>query len=249
MNTENDPLGSYFLRYTFLATPYATLVSVAYLWGYWNSFRINIFSFIALSDILKLALVPFLITTIVPAVGYIPTFLLYSWITKTYRFSSVPPPRLILTMKLIFTGGVILILFLAKGSSRWFWLGTLFVAVGRATISRVVVGINASKKFLEDENFRFAVVLLIIAPLLLALAFGRSRAERIFAGTAGTQFVETRLFRDFENQSFVKQELPKAHEKLKFVGAANDYLFFLSLDNSKMYITKFSDVHFLYFSL
>jgi hypothetical protein len=47
-----------YLNYAFLITPYASFMALQYLWGYWGSFKINVFNFITLSDILKLALLP-----------------------------------------------------------------------------------------------------------------------------------------------------------------------------------------------
>jgi hypothetical protein len=58
MATENTDSKIDFFKYAVAITPYAILVALLYLWGSWSSFGINIFNYIALTDILKLALIP-----------------------------------------------------------------------------------------------------------------------------------------------------------------------------------------------
>ncbi|MFC1562333.1 hypothetical protein ACFL4Q_04985 [candidate division KSB1 bacterium] len=45
-------------KYLWLAAPYFIAVGLLYLWAYWSSFGINILEYAALSDVVKVAIIP-----------------------------------------------------------------------------------------------------------------------------------------------------------------------------------------------
>ncbi|WPG22221.1 hypothetical protein SD435_07140 [Kosakonia cowanii] len=45
-------------------TGYLFLLSIAYLWGFWGNFQINILQFISVQDILKASIIPMIVTLV-----------------------------------------------------------------------------------------------------------------------------------------------------------------------------------------
>src|SRR5207253_7010755 len=54
-----------------LITPYAIVVSLLYLFGYWSSFGINILEYVSFPDVLKLAIYPVFLGAVLSTLGII----------------------------------------------------------------------------------------------------------------------------------------------------------------------------------
>jgi hypothetical protein len=247
MTAENSNLESYLLKYTFLVTPYATLISLLYLWGFWSLFKINVFTYIALTDILKLALIPVLYVTFISGFMALTMFFMDSLKAKQAEKRNVVlqpiSPRASNAIN-----AVLAILFSAvlvmNNPSKWAW----FASLGSVLFARILQELQISKRFLSNDNLRYAISLLVVTPLFGSFGLGRKHAQAIFIGDDKSRIVDTKLFREYGSEVFTKKQLFNGQEQLKFIGTANDYIFFISMDNSKVYIARFSDVHFLEFN-
>ena len=85
------------------------------------------------------------------------------------------------------------------------------------------------------------------APLFTAYGVGTQAAQSVLNGKKSSRYVSTTIFREYGNDAFMKKHLLEGQDKLKLIGMAGDYVFFLSADNSMTYIVKFTDLHFFEF--
>jgi hypothetical protein len=54
-----------------ISAPYALLVAVGYLWGYWGAFGLNVLEFVSPGDLVNLALLPFLGSIFFVLIGWV----------------------------------------------------------------------------------------------------------------------------------------------------------------------------------
>jgi hypothetical protein len=243
---EQESFGSNFLKYTVVVTPYATSISLLYLWGYWSLFKINIFAYITLSDILKLAILPLLYIFFVSAVTSFMMFVMDLYKESQLKKHGITPAPLslkfLLITNIILIAIALTIFIFVKDQSRWLWLGIICSIM----LTRFFESLEAFKRVIPDQKLRYGISFLLVTPLCCAFGLGRRDANEIL-GDSPRRIVDTKILREHGTDTFNQKQLLD-QKQLKYVGMANDYVFFLSLDNSKVYIVKFSDLHFLQFS-
>jgi hypothetical protein len=248
MEPEDQINEVHLLKYTFLITPYAAGVSLLYLLGYWGSFRINIFNFISLSDILKLALLPVLYLILCSAVTGTSMYFMTAWKDKQNEKKKMPPqpisPRFSFILNCSLALISIAILVFMSGPDKWIWFG----AINGVIFARVIETLKVSKRIITNDNLRLSIAVLVAVPLLSAFGVGKRNARSVLISDDKSRLIDTKLLREYGSQSFNDKHLLQGQEKLKFVGCAGDYVFLLSVDNSKTYVIKFSDLHYLEFN-
>ncbi len=243
-NTDVNVIESFVVKYAILATPYATVVSLLYLIGYWSTFKINILNFIGLSDILKLALIPILLLFVMT--GILSLFVFYLGFTppvfrqtsNTRLFQSMGRLRTFLFIIFII-GGIVGWIFLAS-EPKWFIISML--VCGTAILGIYYLATKAG--IISDTRIRLLVTLLVVIPVCLAPVVGRRSGQRVMDQPTG-RLVDVKLFREYGSAAFKEKHIFDGQDNLVYLGAANDYVFFLSLDKSKTYVVKFSDLYFL----
>jgi hypothetical protein len=228
-----------YLKYAVVATPYVTATSLMYLLGYWGTFHISILSYISLGDILKLALVPTLYIFAMVGVSAF-TNIIFDLVISTHGVETPLPRKARILINSFFGLSGVLIFIFVKGPDKWF-LGGL---VGAILLTRFLSDRELFKQLISRSSLRYTLGFFIIAPLTTAYGFGKLSAQPILAGKA--KLIETRLFREYGNEAFAKKYLLE-QKKLKFIGIAGDYVFLMTVDNTRVYVVKFSDLHFLEF--
>lgn len=247
MNPPSLTREDYLIKYAFLITPYASAIACLYLLGYWRVFRINVFNFVSLTDILKISVPPLVFILVTSGMLIIVFYFIASIpdrLTRKIRWLNEPIPPL---ANLAFNSTLIVIsitiLIFVKTSDKWIWTGIINAAV----LARIVAEMQALRHFISDTILRFVLALSIATPLFTAFGIGTQAGESVLHGNNPSRYISTNIFREYGNDDFMKKQLLNGQDKLKFVGMAGDYVFFLSVDNSKTYIVKFSDLHFFEF--
>ncbi len=137
----------------------------------------------------------------------------------------------------------IAIVIFVKNSDKWIWTGIINAAV----LARIVAELNALRRLVKESVLRFVLAFSIAAPLFTAFGLGTQAGQSVLHGNKSSRHVSTRIFREYANEAYMKKQLLDGQDKLKLIGMAGDYVFFVSLDNSRTYIVRFTDLHFLEF--
>ena len=247
MNPPSLTREDYLVRYAFLITPYASAIACLYLMGYWRVFRINVFNFVSLTDILKTSVPPLVFILVTSGMLVIVFYFLASIpdrLTRKIRWLNEPIPPL---ANLAFNSTLIVIsitiLLVVETSDKWIWTGIINAAV----LARIVAELNVLRDVVAEATLRFVLTFSIVAPLFTAFGLGTQSAQSVLHRNSPRRYVSTTIFREYGNDAFMKNHLLEGQDKLKFIGMAGEYVFFLSMDNSKTYIVRFSDLHFFEF--
>lgn len=125
---------------------------------------------------------------------------------------------------------------------------SFFWHLGAFAISLILVVTIKDIKILEqiipNPNARRIVIIISLSILPLSFAIGKSNAQRVLAGKS-VKIISSKILKEYGTEVFKSKELLAGQDNLKFVGAAGDYFFFISLDNTNVYAVKYSDVHLL----
>jgi hypothetical protein len=224
-------------------TPYAILICTIYLFGYWSSFGINILEFVSLSDIIKLGIYPLIVGTSAFIIGSLSGLIRpgHSYQGREKEIATVKGihkhTKIIIILMLI-AATVILYLF----SSPDFWYVSSFA------VTLILILTIKDIKMLEPiiPNPIVGSIVLAIGIGLLPMSFGvgKINAHIVLNGKSG-KVVNTKIFKDHGTEPYKSKGLIEGQDTLKFIGAAGDYFFLITLDNSTIYIVKYSDLHFL----
>lgn len=209
--------------YLWLAPFYLLTVGILYLWGYWYSFDINIFEYVALSDVVKVAIIP---------VGSVFIFVLLGFcvgeitVADTFPEGGGKKTKVGIILNKLFP--VFLILYLIvltyylfskpELPGKWIVLPILFMGPPYFMLK----GAGMLKE-INNDSIRSLIIISIVALPLYSFSIGKINAGKILKNKE-YQFIELG-----ENPS---------KEKMKLIGHANNYLFFASMDNKKLMITK-----------
>lgn len=247
MNAPNLTREDYLIRYAFLITPYASAIACLYLQGYWRVFKINIFNFVSLTDILKMSVAPFAFILVTSGMLIIVFYFIVSIpnrLPRRIRWFNEPIPPL---ANLVFNSTLIVIsiaiLVLVNNPDKWIWSGLINAAV----LSRIVAELNVLRHVVSETPLRFVLVFSITVPLFTAFGLGTQMGRYVLYDDKSTRLIPTTIFREHGNEFFMKKHLLEGQDKLKYIGMTGDYVFFLSADNSRTYIVKFTDLHFFEF--
>jgi hypothetical protein len=229
-----------------ILTAFAITTFVLYLLGYWSSFDINILEYASFQDILKLAIYPVLIGAFSSlAYFFIQIFINIEEIKKEQLekvFILIPSKYAQLIALLAVIATLPVSIFIADDALKWTIIGILvFVA-----LNFTIVDLKILQPHVTNLVARKIVILLGLFFLTNSFGWGKRNASLILQGQQA-KIISTKIFRDEGDQSF-RQDLLKNHDTLKYLGAAGEYFFFVSMDNSTTFVIKYSDLHFLEFS-
>ncbi len=211
----------------YLATPYAFAISLAYLFGYWSTFDINILEYVSFADVIKLSLYPLVASLLFSVFGMIYGSLKPGSVKEAKRESGKNTRACILLLILL---GIILIAL--DRYNLWF--------IGAYVFFLLLINLIYKEDVSIDELFpnypqkvKSTIINILISLPLLAYASGKIDGKHIIIGYK-TRFV---------NASILKEnKLLTAKEKLKFLGLAGDYIFFLSEDNARCFIIRAEEI-------
>ena len=208
-------------KYIALVAPYSITVSTLYLFGYWGSFGVNIFEYVGLAEIAKIALYQLM---------YYGAFVLLGSLISEMFFGSIirrvmPPGSgadlpeakfvriLFRLVHLAMVGFALYIALFTESEMRWILAG--------AFISPVVsIAVDRSGFLLEvlpDSAARNAIIYPSVIILLLAYGFG----------AVGAIAVKTK-----EDKVLVNQTLPEKG----YIGRTSSHVFFWKKDSKAVEI-------------
>ena len=197
-----------FQRYTFYFYPYVLAVSYLYLYGFWETFDINIFSFISVGELIITSLyslilitIPFLLIHLVQS-EIMKDLLPYGGgrNTKEGKFLNRKIVKFILVVL-----DIALITFLVYWGEERFWM----------TLIPVLIAVPASTYFTEktallepikDLNRRSTLIFLIIFIPFQAYGWGKIKGEEAYLGK-GIKYelksIESKLLKDYSDFAYL----------------------------------------------
>lgn len=229
-----------------IVTSYAIAVSLLYLFGYWSSFDINILEYVSFQDVLKLGIYPVLIGAIVTVSAILPRAILFQDDIKR-----VEPQKVFFLVNRRFARWSSLIALIAAPFSlvvfhnpeRWTVFGLLLSYLAILTIEDVKILSPLIPNFVLRKIVVSAAILLLINSFTTA----KISAHSVLFGK-NVKLISTQLFKEKGTELFEAKGMLSGQDTLKYIGAAGDYFFFLSMDNKKTYAVKYSDLHYLEFA-
>jgi hypothetical protein len=222
--------------------PYALVTSLLYLFGYWSSFQINILEYVSLPDVIKLAIYPLVIGALISLVGF------YVNVMTLTSFSADPEKAFIRVSSKYarWVNWIFLLLILGMLFKR---TGSWYVTAGFSLaflVSFNFVGSDKFKNYIPQATARKVILFSVSTILFTSYGRGKENAELILNGKK-YKTVNTSAFKEKGTGVFNDKKLLEGQDKLKYVGTAGDYFFFISMDNSRTFIAKYSDFHFIEF--
>jgi hypothetical protein len=221
-----------FAGYLWMAPFYFVSVGVLYLWGYWPNFRINIFEYVSLSDVVKVAIVP---------VGSVFIFVLLGFCIGEASVGGILPEgggkgtrlgrflnRIKKWLILLYVAVIYFFIFYPI-PNKWVILPVLLIWPFYLPLKH-----SGFLKEVANDSVRSVLIIAIIALPLWSYAAGKINADKILKGS-NCQYAE--VGKDGEKQ------------KLKFLGFANQYVFFLSMNNEDVVVARIDDLSPLYLHL
>lgn len=236
------------LKYLSFLAPYSVSVCLLYLFGFWSTFGINILEFISFSDVAKLGVYPIF-------VGFVAAFIAWNLtlLVQRLRLHDMEEGQRVTRNKgirrrmfyaampiLLVWAALVVRLYIRSHPQFWQMLALL---VGFILVSFIPV-IERLKPIIPNLIVRVVVIGVVVILPPLSFGIGKSDAHMIKAGKR-IKVVSTQIFKEQGSDVFKNKRLLEGQEQLKFVGAAGDYLFFLTMDNATIIAAKYSDLHFL----
>lgn len=236
------------IKITSLATTFGLVVCSIYLFAYWSSFGINILEFITLSDFIKLGIYPVIVGIIFFVLGSLIGALLPPQKIDETKSDQERQQAIARIRKSNKYGIMLVILLLAgltifeyfKSGHFWYFLGAL---VSFSLIARIK-DIKYLEPLIPNTTARFCIVAVILAAPPLAFTTGKTEAQNVLLRRSA-KVINTKIFKEYGTDAFKNKGFLEGQETLKFVGAAGEYFFLITMDNSVIYAVKYSDLHFL----
>ncbi|WP_444912433.1 hypothetical protein [Microbulbifer sp. PAAF003] len=213
-----------------LIAPYAVIVSVLYLLGYWSVFRINIFEYVNLTDILKVSIYQ---------LAYYGSFFVISGLIFHFYTGEILEPGagagtskgkfFNKHKKIIFSIVLILALYIALFTShptRWFLSTCILTPFIGAFASRVTI----LDHVITNHSFRTMIVTFIIQ--IPIFAFGWGNLSGVSAKTSESKTVIINQGKSYQN-----------------LGVAGSYIFLWDKNSSEVLIKSLSEIKELKYKL
>lgn len=170
-----------------LAVPYAIVVSVLYLFGYWGTFQINPLEYVGVGDLIKLAAYPLMTVLVIGMFGALVAEAYVALMRWTRNGLPTIYKRIVaIAMMLISLASLIVVPLLYRygPSSSAVQTARLWAVVVGGTISLsgltsyVLSSARYSASISPSRFVRTMVILTIVAPLLCGYPFGRQLGSR-----------------------------------------------------------------------
>jgi len=104
--------------------------------------------------------------------------------------------------------------------------------------------IKILEPIIPNPSVRSVVLAIGIGILPVSYGIGKTNAHVVLNGKS-VKVVTTMIFKEYGTDAYKSKGLLEGQDTLKFIGAAGDYFFLITLDNSTIYVVKYSDLHFL----
>lgn len=223
--------------------PFALIVSLLYLLGYWSPFGINILEYASLPDVIQLALYPMLIGAAISLLGFYVNVMTATSFTpdadKAFILLSSKWSKIINWIALL---AIVAILFFRRTGEWYVLLGLILTFL----VSFNFANAEKLKSYIPHASARKVILFSVSTILFTAYGRGKENAELILNGKR-YKTVSTSAFKEKGTSVFTDKKLMEGLDKLKYVGTAGDYFFFISMDNSRTFVVKYSDFHFIEF--
>ena len=220
MGTVTKPIED-MQKYLWLAAPYFVAVGLLYLWAYWSSFGINILEYAALSDVVKVAIIPvgsafifIFLGFVIAEFGYINKLNLppgegkNTWIGKLLNKLESPITFLYwLSLILLLTTSI---------PNRWIILPVW----GMIPLHRKLRKTRFLSEIGNDSVRSLLIATLVILPMF-SFCQGKANAEKILNNT---------------EYLYIKGATPS--ENMKYLGYINQLTFMITQDNQQIRIAK-----------
>lgn len=238
---EADPKRFPFLSFV---VPYALATSLLYLFGYWSAFQINILEYVSLPDVIKLAIYPLVIGALLSLFGFCLN------VMTTHLIHSGDPEKAFILIPHKYARWINwIVLFLILGILVFKRTGSWYVTAGFSLaflISFNFVGAKKLKNYVPHPSARKIILFSVSIVLFTSYGRGKENAELILNGKR-YKTISTSVFKEKGTAVLNDKKLLEGLDKLKYVGTAGDYFFFISMDNSRTFVAKYSDFHFIEF--
>lgn len=232
---KNLELENNWLKIIYFATGYGFVVSMLYLFGYWSTFNINILEYIKISDVIKISIYPVITSIGLSIVGFIVGDFVRRWVEEPNVQKSENLKKLENWTERISKIFIILIsifvlcylLYMHEWSLFWPIFALIFPTVTICILVRYIPGLI--KKFIPFPGFEALILWILIAIPSSAFAYGKLRSLSTLEG-GNCFYINVSTFKD--------KELFQDQKRLKYLGLGGDFMFFLSEDNTKLYILE-----------
>jgi len=236
---ENLEFKTKWLKIIYFATSYGFVVSMLYLFGYWSTFDINILEYIKISDVIKISIYPILTSVGITIIAFIVGDFTRRWGDKPNVQKSEKLKKLEKLTQFIaeycFIVTIILFpsyfLYMRMWTSFW-----IFFALACPSVTNyILVKYQAEmvKKLIPFPGYEIRILWIFIGILSLAFGYGKVRSLSILE-TGSCFYINVSIFKD--------KELFQDQKRLKYLGLGGNFMFFLSEDNTKIYILEPSKI-------
>jgi hypothetical protein len=227
---QGEPTKTSISTYIYLSSLYFIAVGVLYLWGYWAAFKINILEYAGLTDIIKTAAYPIassfvsvIIGTLLGGIGRDSRNDELNWFQKQLK-------KWFGLIQTIYVG-TLLIVFFFFPEWKWLWLPYLIAL----PLSLVLAKQRFFGSMMPNDNTRMIIAFLLAALPAIAFGNGRLKAMDIIDGKSYT----------YSKLPIENIEIPKSIEaglKLRYLGQADEYIFFYNPNKKSIVVTKFEQI-------
>jgi hypothetical protein len=224
MESETKPLN--ITRIFSIFSIYLLVVGILYLFSFWSNFDVNIFEYLALSDVIKITLIPIGSIFIIIIIGEIfhnltdNKFSLFSALEEVSNVESVQKPVGIIKE---YKNIILLIGCIVFIKYPFIWI---FFAIFLVLDITILIAESNLLPSISDENARIYTLYFLILLPFLSIAVGQDNARKILYGDKYKYII-------LETQDI----------KLKVLGHAGSYNFFISEDNKEIVIIDDSKLY------
>lgn len=236
---ENLEFKTKSLKIIYSATSYGFVVSMLYLFGYWSTFDINILEYIKISDVIKISIYPIITTVGISIIGIIVGDSYGRWsvkpnVQKNEKLKKIEKWTDFICQFFIIVTFILSISYCLY-MREWIFFWTLFASIFPMVTSYFLVEYKAElvKKLIPFPKYEALILYVFLSILSLAFGYGKVRSLSILE-TGNCFYINVSIFKD--------KELFQDQKRLKYLGLGGDFMFFLSEDNTKIYILEPSKI-------
>lgn len=236
---ENLEFKTKWLKIIYFATSYGFVVSMLYLFGYWSTFDINILEYIKISDVIKISIYPIITTVGITIMCFIVGNFYGRWsakpnVQKNEKLKKIEKWTDFISKYAFIVMGILSISY-SLYMRMWILFWPLFAIICPAVISYILVKykVELVKKLIPLPGYETLILWIFLPILSLAFGYGKVRSLSILE-TGNCFYINVSIFKD--------KELFQDQKRLKYLGLGGDFMFFLSEDNTKIYILEPSKI-------
>lgn len=203
----------------YLATPYAFLCAILYLYSFWSSFSINFLEFITLADILKVAIYPIVGSLIAFLAGHLYSLYSDEVLKKRPKQRSKRETRFWRILLLI-----IAVYYIYLHFENFLFIGSVIIGL---LLTDQFIKMPSVNKLMSNKNLLWSMVFFCISLPLICFSIGKSTSLNIINGYK-VRYARVSQFKD-------KQILGN-QSQIKYIGLGGKHYFFISEENGNLYI-------------